>query len=66
MIGCGDTNAQRARHIEELRERVKFEIIIADTARIESDQLFIKHARAAINQHGAENVQLVATKIDVS
>ncbi|KAF1847434.1 uncharacterized protein K460DRAFT_306593 [Cucurbitaria berberidis CBS 394.84] len=64
LPGCGDTNAQRARHIEDLRDRVSFEVIIADTARIESDHMFIEQARAAIHQHGTHNVQLVATKID--
>ncbi|CAO2651542.1 Nn.00g041120.m01.CDS01 [Neocucurbitaria sp. VM-36] len=64
LPGCGDTNAQRARHIEELRGRVNFEVIIADTVRIESDHMFIEQARAAIHQHGTSNVQLVATKID--
>ena len=42
------------------------EIILADTIRIASDDKVINSARAAIADHGASNVKIVAIKIDVS
>jgi hypothetical protein len=65
-LGWGDINLSRVRHAEEIKDTVDVEIILADTIRITSDDKVINSARAAIAHHGASNVKLVATKIDVS
>lgn len=56
----------RSRHADDIKENVDVEIILVDAIRAESDNMFLKNARAAIAHHGAANVKLVATKIDVS
>jgi hypothetical protein len=55
----------RVRHAEEIKDSVDVEVILADTIRIASDDMFINSARAAVAHHGASNVKLVTTKIDV-
>lgn len=64
--GWGDVNLSRVRHAEEIKDTVDVEIILADTIRIASDANVINSARAAVAHHGAANVKLAATKIDVS
>lgn len=64
--GSGDINLSRARHAEEMREKVDVEMILADTIRIKTDDAVINSTRAGIISHGAQNVKLIATKIDVS
>lgn len=65
MLGWGDTNVDRARHADEIKDMVDVEIIVADTIRISTDDIVISNVRAAVLNHGLSNVKLVATKIDV-
>jgi hypothetical protein len=58
-------NLSRVRHAEQIKDTVDVEIILADTIRIGTDDMVLKSARAAVAHHGAANVKLVATKIDV-
>ncbi|KAF2277958.1 uncharacterized protein EI97DRAFT_488099 [Westerdykella ornata] len=64
LPGWGDTNTARARFADEVKDMVDVEIIVADTIRISSDDMVISSVRAAITNHGIDNVKLVATKID--
>lgn len=56
----------RARHADDVKDSVDVEIILADTIRITTDDVVINTARAGVENHGASNVKVVATKIDVS
>jgi hypothetical protein len=66
IIGWGDVNLSRVRHAEQIKDNVDVEMILADTIRMASDDMVINSARAAVAHHGAGNVKLIATKIDVS
>lgn len=55
----------RARHADEVKDTVDVEIILGDTVRIGTDEMVISNARAGVLNHGASNVKVVATKIDV-
>lgn len=45
---------------------MEVEIILSDTIRVSTDEKLINRARAAVAHHGAANVKVVTTKIDVS
>lgn len=64
--GWGDLNLSRTRHAEEIKDKADIIIIVADTIRISSDAKVINEVRAAVAHHGAENVKIITTKIDVS
>lgn len=63
--GWGDTNIAKARHAEEVRDTVDFEMILVDTARIETDSTANNNIRQALRARGPERVVVVATKIDL-
>ncbi|PSN74615.1 hypothetical protein BS50DRAFT_643032 [Corynespora cassiicola Philippines] len=64
LPGWGDINLSRVRHAEQIKDSVDVVIILADTIRIASDDAVINAARSALLHRGADNVRLVATKID--
>lgn len=65
-IGWGDVNLSRFRHAKQIKYTVYVETILADTIPMASDDMVINSARAAVADHGAGIVKLIATKIDVS
>ena len=51
--------------MEELNDSVDVVLVLTDTLRITSEDILVKHIRAAVALHGASKVKIVATKIDV-
>ncbi|KAH7126594.1 hypothetical protein B0J11DRAFT_505324 [Dendryphion nanum] len=64
MPGLGDLNHSRTAATNSLRRKGDFEIIVAKSDRVMTEEVVEQQIKQAIRYHGAKNVLLVLTKID--
>lgn len=55
----------RARHADEIKDSFDVKIVLAPSDRIGTNEMLISAVHAAVLNHGAANVKVVATKTDV-
>jgi hypothetical protein len=63
--GLGDLNQSRTAATNAIRRKADFEIIVAKSERVATDEAVHRQVRRSIKAHGAKNTILVLTKIDV-
>ncbi|KAF2741220.1 hypothetical protein EJ04DRAFT_547621 [Polyplosphaeria fusca] len=64
LPGLGDLNQSRTAATNAIRRKADFEIIVAKSDRVTTEEVVHQQIKQSIKQHGAKNTILVLTKID--
>jgi hypothetical protein len=64
--GLGDLNQSRTAATNATRRKAEFEVIVAKSERVTTEDVVDHQIKQSIKVHGAKNTVLVLTKIDVS
>jgi hypothetical protein len=64
--GLGDLNQSRTAATNAIRRKAGYEVIVAKSDRVMTEEVVNQQIRQSIRAHGAKNTVLVLTKKDVS